>query len=185
MKVDLPRRTFTVDEYHRMADSGLFEKERVELVEGEVIAMAPKGSGHTACVSRLIRVFADLARQDALLRVQDPLRVDDRTELEPDATVVRFREDFYAGGHPLPRDVLLVVEVAESSLAYDRDVKMGLYARAGVREAWLVDLERPAIIVHTDPTGQGYRSMSMRRPGELVGGSGWPSTALKVDELLG
>jgi Uma2 family endonuclease len=168
MPVDLPKRTFTVGDYYKMAEAGIFERERVELVEGEVVKMTPLGSRHAACVTRLNRLFSRLLGQEALLRVQDPVRISDRTELEPDLAVVRYRRDFYAGAHPTPVDTLLVVEVSDSSLAYDRDVKMPIYARAGIPSAWLIDLAGQEVTVHSGPTAEGYGHVAAKVAGDQL-----------------
>jgi Uma2 family endonuclease len=131
----------TRDEYYRMAETGILAPDaRVELVEGEIIDMAPIGSPHAARVSRLAKIFTLALAERAIVNVQNPLVLNEYSEPEPDITVLRYREDFYAGGHPRPEDVLLVIEVADTSLQYDRDVKLPLYAAHGIPEYWLVDL---------------------------------------------
>jgi Uma2 family endonuclease len=184
MRVDLPKRAFTVDEYYRMAEAGIFERERVELVNGEVVAMAPLGSRHAACVTRLQVLLMKLVGEDALVRIQNPLPLDSRTELESDLAVARFRADYYASAHPTPRDTLLLIEVAESSLQYDRDVKMPLYARAGVPEAWLVDLEAQQVVMYGKPSDQGYGRVATAGRDELLKSLVLPQIELSVQELL-
>ncbi|MEX2534438.1 MAG: Uma2 family endonuclease [Trueperaceae bacterium] len=185
MPLELSKRTFSIDEYHKMGDSGLFADERVELVEGEVIAMAPKGSRHAGCVTRLNRVFTTNINDSFLVRVQDPLRLSDRTELEPDIAVVHSRPDFYASAHPSAKDALLVIEVAESSLTYDRDVKMLLYARAGVQEAWLVDLTWQQIIIQSSPSDEGYEVVKNHGRGTVINPPSLPQLQLTADDVLG
>jgi Uma2 family endonuclease len=184
MQVEVTRRRFTVDEYHKMADSGIFEHERVELLEGEVVAMTPKGSAHAAAVSRLIRHLGAAIGQASLLRAQDPLPLNERTEVEPDIAIVRFRADYYAGAHPSPVDTLLVIEVADSSLTYDRHVKMALYARSGIPEAWLVDLTQGQVSVHGRPSNDGYDRVVVHGRGEVLTSSALPRLSLSVDDLL-
>ena len=131
MAMQVTRHQFTVDEYHRMSEAGVFgEDDRVELIEGDILEMAPIGSRHAACVTRLNRLLSSRLASDVIVRVQDPILLDDGSEPQPDVVVARFQADFYESKHPGPRDLLLVIEVAESSLGFDRDVKMGLYARA-------------------------------------------------------
>lgn len=144
--VDLPlqitRHRLNVAEFHRMAEAGIFSPdERVELIEGEVIDMAPQKSRHAAVLSRLMNRLVRAAGEQGWVVCQVPLCLSERSEPEPDLMLLRPRADQYAQSHPTPADVLLLVEVADSSLRYDREVKLPLYAKHGVGEVWLVDLE--------------------------------------------
>ncbi|HWP00396.1 MAG TPA: Uma2 family endonuclease [Methylococcus sp.] len=162
----LPRRhRITVDEYHRMGEAGIFsEDHRVELIEGEIIDMAPIGSRHAEAVSRLARLFI---RETALVvRVQDPICLPGESEPQPDLAVVANRS--YADAHPGPDDVLLLIEVADASIDYDRRVKIPLYARHGIPEVWLVDLGEGAFEVFLEPAETGYREVRRYNPGETV-----------------
>lgn len=123
--------------------------ERIELIEGEIVAMAPIGPTHAGIVDLLADHLREQLGRRAIVRVQNPLRLSPRSEPRPDLVVLRPRPDFYARAHPGSRDALLVVEVAESSLAYDRDVKVPLYARAGIPEGWVVDTAGRRTFVHT------------------------------------
>jgi Uma2 family endonuclease len=138
-----PRHRITVDEYYRMAEDGrLAPDARTELIEGEVIEMPGIGSPHASTVTRLqYRLFPVLGGS-AQMRVQQPVRLDDYSEPQPDLVVVLPRQDFYHARHPGPADTLLIVEVSQSSLRFDRSVKVPLYARHQVPEVWLMDLER-------------------------------------------
>ena len=145
MPVQASRRLFTVHEYYRMAEAGIFgEDDRVELLSGEIVEMTPIGSRHAAAVSRLIHVFTARLSGTAILRVQDPLRLDNYSEPQPDLAIVRLRQDFYRDAHPDAADVLLLIEVADTSGDIDRTVKIPLYARSGVAEVWVVDLQDQA-----------------------------------------
>lgn len=167
MAVQLKKRTFTVDEYYKMAEVGILHRDdRVELIEGEIIEMTAVGTRHTACVSKLNRLLTGIAGANLIVRVQDPVRLSDRSEPEPDLAVVAFRDDFYSGAHPTPRDTRLLAEVADTSLAYDRDIKVPLYARAGVPEVWLVDLTEPGVTIYTEPTAGSYRRRDRYRTGD-------------------
>ena len=129
MQGQIARRHFNVTEYHRMMEAGiLLDSDHVELIDGEVIEVSPIGSRHAACVDRLNRLFNKL--EDVIVRVQSPIRLDDFSEPQPDITLLKLRPDFYAQGHPTPSDVLLVVEVADSSTEFDCVVKLPLYAEA-------------------------------------------------------
>lgn len=153
-----PRRhQHTVADYYRMAETGILPAGlRVELIEGEIIDMAPIGSRHASTVDRLAFLFNRAVGNQAWVRVQNPVRLNDFSEPEPDLALLRWRDDFYAGGHPGPQDVLLIVEVADASLEYDRDTKLPLYARHGIPEAWLIDLAGKRIERHHKPSAQGY-----------------------------
>lgn len=148
----VPRRLFDVAEYRRMGELGLLgEDERVELIEGELVQMAAVGSPHMGAVMALTRLLVLAAGVRALLAVQDPIRLGDRSEPEPDLALLRPRSDGYRLAKPVPAEVLLLVEVADSSLRYDRLVKLPLYARHGIAVAWLVDLD-----------GRAWRSTASR-----------------------
>jgi Uma2 family endonuclease len=134
-------RRFSVDEYHRMAEAGVLQPtERVELIEGKIVQMAAIGSRHAECVDRLNRILVQGIEDRGTVRVQNPVRLSDHSEPEPDIALVRPRPEGYADRHPGPDDALLIVEVADTTLTLDREVKMPLYARAGIPECWTVDL---------------------------------------------
>jgi Uma2 family endonuclease len=152
------RYRFDVDDYYRMAEAGILgPKERVELIEGEIVDMAPIGSPHAGTTDLLTSLVAR-AVADGLVfvRVQGPLRLDAHNEPQPDLMLLRPRADRYRQGHPAATDVLLLVEVADSSLAFDRGPKLALYACHGVPEVWLVDLPGRAVEICREPGPQGY-----------------------------
>lgn len=183
----VPRRSFTRKDFHAMGTAGILTPEdRVELLEGEVVVMSPIGSRHAACVDRLNRAFFDTGRLAgrALVRVRNPLAVSPRSELQPDLMLLTARDDDYAFGHPEPADVLLLAEVADSSLDYDRRTKLPLYAAAGVREVWLVDLEHDGIEAGTEPTPDGYRVTRRHRLGESLSPAALPDLALRTDLII-
>ena len=186
MAVQLLRRRFTVEEYHRMAQAGVFtEDDRVELIEGEIVDMTPIGSLHAACVRRLDHLFSSRLGQQVLVSVQNPLRLGPDSEPQPDLALLRPRADFYAQAHPGPEDVLLVVEVAETSAEYDRTVKLPLYARSGIREAWLVDLATGSVEVSSNPSPEGYQRVRSIRRGDRLTLEAFPGLELAGDDLLG
>ena len=169
MAVQILKRLFTVEEYHLMAKAGiLLEDDRVELIRGEVVEMSPIGTRHAACVNRLNEVFVRRASARAVIAPQNPVRILEHSEPQPDLAVLRRREDHYAGKAPRPEDVLLLVEVCDTSLAYDRDVKVPLYAAAGVPEVWLADLKTEVIHVFRDPSPTGYRRSHSVPRGEVL-----------------
>ena len=153
-------RSFTVAEYERMGQFGIFsEDDRVELVCGEIIDMSPIGDRHAACVGFLTQFITLRLLRKALVWVQNPLRLDNYSEPQPDIVVLKPRADFYRPGKPTPEDVLLVIEVSDSTLELDRKVKMPLYAGAGIPEAWLVNLPEERIEVYSDPIGGEYQTV--------------------------
>jgi len=185
MGVQVQRRLFTVEEYHRMAEAGILsEDDRVELIEGELVTMSPIGSRHAACVARLTALLFPVEGR-GILWVQNPIRLGARSEPQPDVALLRYRPDFYASAHPGPEDVLLVVEVAETSADADRSLKIPLYARYGIPEAWLVDLLEERIEIYRHLTPQGYRSLHIAHRGETVSPTALPDLELSVDEILG
>lgn len=183
MAVPVPHRLFTVDEYYRMAEVGILgPDERVELLEGEIVPMNPIGSPHAWCVKRIVAIFAPRSGQ-ILLSVQDPLRLDGHSEPEPD--VVLLRPDVPQNRHPQPEDVLLVIEVADSSLVRDRQTKAPLYARFNIPEYWIVDLTTQRVEVYRDPSPAGYRSVRLIGRGDTVNPLFAPDLIVDVATILG
>jgi Uma2 family endonuclease len=163
----IKRHLLNVEQYHRMGEAGVFAPDaRVELIEGEVIEMAPMGSRHFAAVSRLNRLLTAAIGGRAIVNSQLPLRMNSMSEPEPDLSVLKARDDFYAGGLPTGADTLLVIEVSDTTLAYDMRVKAGLYARNGVPAYWVVDLPSSLLRVFSDPRDGVYVNVSeVRAPG--------------------
>ena len=185
METPVLKRLFTVDEFHQMADAGVFgEDDRLELVDGDIVQMTPIGSRHASCVKRLNRWFAQHVGPDVIVSVQDPVVLDDGNELFPDVALLRQRPDFYDGSHPRPGDVLVVVEVADTTGDYDRRVKVPRYARAGVPEVWVVDLNARVIEVYARPLAGEYRDRRPIQPGESVAIPGVPGQQLAVADIL-
>ena len=183
MAVSLQRRPFTADEFERMAEAGIFdEDERLELLEGEIVAMSPIGSPHAWCVNRLTRIFARLG-EAAIVSVQNPVRLDERSTLQPDLALLR--PETSQERHPGPADILLAVEVADSSVAVDRGIKAPLYARSGVIELWIVDLVADRLEVYRNPAPTGYRLVQVFGRGQRVSPLFAPDLAIEVDAILG
>ena len=182
----ITRRRFTVDEYHRMAEAGILgEDDRVELLEGEIVEMSPIGWRHQACVDRLTQWLVPALQGRAILRPQGPIRLGEDSAPQPDLVVLRPRADFYAEGGPGPGDVLWLVEISDTSLRYDRDVKVPLYARYGIPEVWLVDLEGEQVLVYRDPRSEGgYRLAEVFGRGARLAPRAFPDLELAVDEIL-
>lgn len=185
MALELRRRRFTVDEYYQMTQAGfLGEDDSVELLDGEIVEMTPIGRRYAACVYRLTDLFSQMFRDSALVGVQSPVRLNEKTEPQPDALLLRRRPDFYASGHPTPQDVLLLVEAADSSNEPDRRVKVPLSARSGIPKVWPVDLEQGTITVYRDPASNGYRTARVLRRGEQVSPNAFPDRSIAVDDIL-
>ena len=169
-----------------MAEVGILADDmRFELLDGEIVEVSPPGNRHAAAVSRLIALFAPAASRRVIVRVQDPVLLDDFSAPQPDLALVRYVEDFHEGAHPSADDVLLAVEVADSSLRIDVVRKARLYAAAGVREYWVVDLVRERILVHTGPGRHGYSNVHSLARGEVVSTGALPGEQWAVDEILG
>jgi len=179
------RHRLNVDAYYRMAEAGILtDPHRVELIDGEIFDMAAIGSPQAAITNRLVRIFSRALRDEiALVAVQSPLRLDAYNEPEPDVILLRPRADGYRASHPGAADVLLLVEVSESSLHYDRSVKLPLYARFGVPEVWIVDLVGTAVEVYREPRDGAYASRE-RLTGELLAPALVPGATVDVAGLL-
>jgi Uma2 family endonuclease len=163
----IPRHRLTVDEYYRMAEVGILAPDaRVELIEGEIVDVTPIGSRHASLVNRLNRMLTVAVGERAIVQVQGPVRLGDRSEPEPDVALLKPRTDFYRDKHPTAEDVLLIIEVSDTMLAYDRSVKVPLYARHGVAEVWLIDLQSNRVSIHRNPQNGAYADVStFDRPG--------------------
>jgi len=181
---EVVRRRFTVEEYHRMGEAGILrDDERVELIYGEVVEMNPIGSWHAACVKELNWLLGRQLGDEFRVDVQNPVRLAEGLEPQPDLAVVRARD--YRGSLPTPEDVLLLIEVADTSLAYDRGVKLTTYAEAGIREVWIVDLMGGSIERHTGVFGEGYRFTVRAGRGEELRSEALPGLSLRADDVLG
>ena len=186
MALHLTRRRFAVSEYHQMAQAGILgEDDRVELIDGEVTQMTPIVRRHAACVDRMTTLFVKTFGDDAQVRVQNPVVLGEYSEPQPDLALLRPRADFYASGLPTPEEILLLVEVAETSADLDRRVKAPLYARSGVQEFWLVDLEGDTVTVYRDPAPSGYGAVRVVGRSEELAPSAFPNRSLAAAAILG
>jgi Uma2 family endonuclease len=185
MAVEYRRRPITVDEYHRMVETGIIHpEERVELIEGDIIAMPPIGRNHRSSMNRLTRLLSEIFNRLAVVQIQQSVILSEISEPEPDVALLRWDPTGYAGHDPGPTDTLLLIEVSESSRAYDRRVKLPLYARTGIPEYWQVDIPERCIHVHRDPEGSAYRTNFVVHPGELIAPQAFPDANIAVDEIL-
>ena len=180
------RHRLDVDAYTKMAEAGIrTHPHRVELIDGEIFDMAAIGSPHAAATNRFVRSFAAVAADGrTLVSVRNPLRLDGYNEPQPDFMLLRPRADDYHRGHPNGADVLLLVEVSESSLAYDRGTKLALYARFGVPEVWVIDLHGAAVEVYREPAGDAYAVKERLTAGSLAPAL-VPGVSIDVGLLLG
>jgi Uma2 family endonuclease len=184
MALPRPHRRFTVDEYERMAEIGILgEDERIELIGGEIVQMSPIGGRHIACVWRTDRACQRQLGDDAVILVQSPIRLPGDGEPQPDIVVVRATYDEMRV--PMAGDAMLVVEVADSSLEYDRSVKLPLYAAAGIPETWLFNLIANRIERHSDPESGGYRTVAFAETGQQLPSTVLPDLTFDAAELLG
>jgi Uma2 family endonuclease len=180
------RHRITVDEYYRMAEIGVLAPDaRVELIEGEIIDMAPIGPAHGSVVDQLTRLLVRAAGDSAIVRIQGAVRLSHITEPEPDVAVLRPRTDFYRGSQPTVRDILLLVEVADSTLRYDRDIKVPLYARYGVAETWVFDLQAKRLITHSAPIDGQYRDTATLTDPGLVALTAYPEIRIDLAGVFG
>ncbi len=181
----LQRHRLNVTDYYRMAQAGILgEDDRCELIEGEIIDMAPIGSEHASTVKRLLRHFERTVGNSAIVSIQDPIRLDARNEPQADLALLRYRDDFYRQAHPTPEDVLLIVEVADASLRYDREVKLPLYARRGIPEVWIVDLQNGRVEMFRGPAGDHYRETIRPERNETVAPVSLPDCSVDLGSLL-
>lgn len=185
MALHVLRGPFTVESYQRLAELGVLRADdRVELIAGQVVAMTPIGDGHASCVRRLHDLFARHALDLAIIDVQNPVVLGRHDAPQPDVAVLKRRGDGYPR-HPRAADILLVIEVADTTLAYDRDVKIPLYARAAIPEAWLVDLSAERMAVHREPQAGSYAHVRSAGPGAILTPLHLPDVALAVTDILG
>jgi Uma2 family endonuclease len=181
----LGRYVFSVEEWHQMGRAGLFDEDaRVELLEGEVTQMAPIGDRHALCVTRLARLFQLTGGDRVVVSIQNPVVLDDRSEPQPDLALLRSPLERYTT-HPRPKDVFLLVEVADTTLAHDRDRKAPLYARSGIAETWIVDLVAEEVLMLRGPGPGDYRDSHRAVRGETVEPQELPGLVVGVDDVLG
>ena len=185
MATEVSRRLFTVHDYHRMAEAGILcEDDRVELIHGEVLAMSPIGPRHGAAVLRANHALWRLVGDRALVGVQGSIRLDEYNEPQPDIYLLRPKEDFYASGHAGARDLFLIIEIADSSLEYDKDLKMRLYAETGVPEYWVADIPNNRLIVYSELRESNCSVVRELGRGETLSPRLLSECAVPVDALL-
>jgi Uma2 family endonuclease len=181
----LTKHRFNTQEYYRMAETGLLKPDaHVELLEGQIIDMSPIGPFHGGVVNRLTRIFTSASRNRWLVSIQNPMRLDKYSEPQPDLMLLRPAAADYTSRHPGPSDVLLLIEVADTSIAYDRDEKLPAYARAGIPEVWIVNLLDQTIEVYREPQSAGYNSTLVLHPGDEAHPVAFPDVLVSLSALL-
>lgn len=180
------RYAFTVRDYHQLVSSGHFTRtDRIELIEGELTIMPPIGPEHSYRTRRITNLLPAKLPAGAMLQMNEPITIPDHSEPQPDAAVVREREDGYRKAHPLPEDVLLIIEVADTSVEFDMKVKAHLYARAGIPEYWVVDVKAGCLQVFTSPSEEGYQNCQMLGAEDSVTCQCVPGLQITAKQLLG
>jgi len=186
MRVEVTKKLFTVDEYYRMAEAGIIaEDDRVELIEGEIIEMSPIGLKHMSCVDRANDLFTSAFKGRALISVQHPLRLNNYNEPQPDIVVLKPRADYYASKPHTPEDTFLVIEVSDTTLRYDVNVKLPIYAALGISELWIENLQKDLLLICRDATGKSYKTQLILRQGDSISPIAFPDVVFKVEDLLG
>jgi Uma2 family endonuclease len=179
------RHSLTVDDYYRMAQTGVLAPDaRVELIEGEIFDLAPIGTRHGSTVKRLLHLLAAAVGDSATIAVQDPVRLSNRSEPQPDLMLLKPRDDFYAEAHPEAADVLLLVEVSDTTARYDRKIKLGLYARHGVCEVWIVDLDNHQMRIYRNPVGEVYTEVQDTAKPGMLSPQALPGVVIDASKLL-
>ena len=187
MVVSTPTQGLTVEEFCRLADEGAFgPNAQVELVDGEVFEMLPVGPFHSNATRRLANYFARLGGERWLVDMQNPVLLNNRSQPQPDFTLLRPLDVEYDTRHPGPRDIILLVEVSESSLRFDRGRKLVAYAKAGIKEYWIVNLLKRRVEIYREPSPDGsYASVTRKQGDDLIAPAGFPDATMRVADLLG
>jgi Uma2 family endonuclease len=168
-----------------MHEAGVFnDGDRLELINGEIKEMSPIGRKHATCVARLTDLFVNRLFRKAIIWPQNSIRLNDNSEPQPDLAILKFRDDFYEEGLPTSDDILLIIEVAESTIAYDRDVKAPLYATAGIPEMWLFDVNKKAIEGYSQPSANGYKQIHRYDEGDVLSMLAFPDVTFNWSELF-
>lgn len=186
MSLPISKYHFSAAEFERMGEAGVFTKDaRLELIEGEIIERSPIGSRHAACVKFLSRFLNRTVGDIALVSTQNPIRLDDFSEPEPDLALLRLRDDFYRDAHPTPADVMLIIEVADTTLAYDREVKVPLYAKAVIEEAWIINLAEEQVEIYSGVANGAYQTITNFRRGDEARARTIAGLTVGVADVLG
>jgi len=176
---------FTRDIYHKMAELAIFqESDRLELIKGEIIEMSPVGTRHAACVNRLNQLLGKKLPSETIISVQNPIVLTNNSEPQPDLVILKYRQDFYANQHPHPEDILLLIEVSDSSIDYDKNVKIPLYAENQISEVWLVNLNDNSVEIYQKPYRNYYQSIQKLSAINIISLNNFPEVEIKISELF-
>ncbi|MBD2316926.1 Uma2 family endonuclease [Phormidium tenue] len=185
MPVQLLTHKFTTEQYHLMHEAGVFaEGDRLELINGEITEMSPIGRKHAACVNRLVTLSTKKLGDRIIASVQNPIRLADNSEPQPDLAILKPRNDFYENSLPTPVDILLIIEVADSTITYDREIKSPLYAAAGIPEMWLFDVNRKIIEGYSQPSVLGYKRMQRYEQNDTFSMLAFPDVTFAWQEVF-
>ena len=185
MVLQLVRHQFTVKQFHQIAESGILsENERVELIRGEMIDMSPIGTRHSGCVLFLSNLLILLLGGRALINVQNPVELDETSEPKPDIALLKPRPDFYRNSHPQPEDIFLLIEVADTTVKYDREVKIPLYAEANIPEVWLLDVNQEVVEVYRNPLQGVYQDVQKLVKNQILSILAFPDVHINVTEVF-
>jgi Uma2 family endonuclease len=185
MAVQLARRLFTIDEYDEMVDRGVFKpEERLELINGEIIEMAPIGVRHAGCVTNLTTLFHEQLGRNVVVWAQNPVELPNNSEPQPDVVLLKRRDVPYIQKRPVAEDVLLLVEVSDTTLGYDRDVKLPMYAQSGIPEVWIVNLQEDVIELYSSPSAGAYQNLRRVERGESLTLPGGLNAIIIVNDVL-
>jgi Uma2 family endonuclease len=186
MLAEVSKKLFTVDEYYRMAEAGIFtEDDRVELIEGEIIQMSAIGHRHMVCVNCANDLLTSALRGKAVVSIQNPLRLNQYNEPQPDIVVFKWRADYYASKPYMPEDTLFVIEVSDTTLRYDTKIKLPIYAANGISELWIENLKEDVLLICRHPAKKTYKTQLTLRRGDSISPLAFPDTAFKIEDLLG
>jgi Uma2 family endonuclease len=185
MTAQLLTHKFTTQQYHLMHEAGVFaEGDRFELINGELSKMSPIGLKHALCVARLTKRFELKLGDRTMIWAQNPILLDGNSQPQPDLAILKLRDDFYEEGLPTPSDILLIIEVSDSTTSYDRDIKMPLYAAAGIPEMWLFDINKKAIEGYSLPSSSGYKQMRRYEADDTLAMLAFPDVIFNWEELF-
>nr|WP_245817272.1 Uma2 family endonuclease [Hydrococcus rivularis] len=183
--MQLLTRKFTVEQYHKMAEVGILtEEDRVELIKGEIVEMSPIGLKHAATVNRLNQLFYRKLGDRVLISVQNPIQLTNNSEPQPDLSLLKPRADFYETKTPEANDIFLIVEVADTTIIYDRDIKIPLYAENGISEVWLIDVNNQSLTIYRQPTPQGYQAIQTLDGNQNLSLLAFPEITINFSEIL-
>jgi len=176
---------FTVGQYYQIAEIGILGiEQRTELIDGEIIEMSPIGVKHAGSINRLNRVFANLVGDNAIISIQNSIQLNNYSEPQPDLAILRWREDYYTESLPIISEILLLIEVSDSTLKYDREVKSLLYAKAGIPELWIANLETQVFEVYRQPSETGYQEVQTYGKGEVISLQMLTDITIAVDDIM-